>query len=139
MLVTFGKEFTKHLTIISLEGLIQECVRLVSNGEYAGNVECETRVDGPRRVRFTLKTRSSHAYGSRRSASGRAMPKASWEAHRDIMRLILTRDPTATIKASLATYRGLDDFEANFPATAHHNIGSMFHPCYMPDCSIPKP
>lgn len=42
----------------------------------------------------------------------RAINGACWHAHRDLYRAILTTLPSATIRTALATYRGLDDFEA---------------------------
>lgn len=47
----------------------------------------------------------------------RAIHGACWHAYRDLYRAILTTLPSATIRTALATYRGLDDFEAT-----HHRV-----------------
>jgi len=64
------------------------------------------------------------------------MRKASWEAHRDVLRAIFVYDSQASVKTALATYRGARDFEAKFPATGCKNIGSQMCPRTMPECSI---
>ncbi len=70
-----------------------------------------------RRVRFTIETRDAWKRGSRTSASGRHMRKASWEAHRDVMAALFDADHGATIKTAFATYRGRKDFHDTFGIT----------------------
>jgi len=89
-----------------------------------------------RRVSFTIRTRDSYKHGSRTSASGRHMPKASWEAHRDVMRALFDVWPEASLRTALATYVGKEGFERDFPATANHNVGSNYQPRRIIDCSI---
>lgn len=89
-----------------------------------------------RRVRFTIRTRDSKSHGSRRSAAGRRMPHASWEAHRDVMRALFQVDPAARIKTALATYEGSEDFERSFMSTEHKNVGSRMHPVTIRECSV---
>lgn len=144
MIVTFGKELPAA-KLGTLEKAVVAIVDRVSVDQYRltwehdspiGNlVAAITWVKG-RRVRFTLETRDAWKHGSRTSASGRHMRKASWEAHRDVMRQIFVYDSQATIKTAFATYRGAKDFEASFPATAHHNVGSIMQPRTIRECSI---
>ena len=123
MIITFSKHGPAHV-----ESAVIATVGDVSSSAYAGNVYASITWANGRRVRFTLGTRDSHAHGSRRSASGRHMPKASWEAHRDVLQALFALDPDATIRTALATYRGRADFRDKFPATAHKNVGSTMCP-----------
>lgn len=88
------------------------------------------------RVSFTIRTRYSKKHGSRTSASGRHMPKASWEAHRDVMLALFEVWPEATLRTAHATYRGRQNFLDTFEATGNHNVGSQFHPVTILSCSI---
>lgn len=78
---------------------------------------------------------TSDSHGSRRSASGRRVKAASWEAHRDVMVNLFERCPKATIRTSIITYKGKEDFQAKFRATADHNVGSQVYPAYIRDLS----
>lgn len=89
-----------------------------------------------RRVRFTIETRDAWAYGSRVAHSGRHMRKASWEAHRDVMRALFRLDPDAVIRTALATYRGADDFERQYERTGNKNVGSQARPRTMRECTV---
>jgi hypothetical protein len=144
MIVTFGKELPVAKTG-DLAGIITAIVDRVSVDLYRltwehdspiGNLYTSITWAKGRRVRFTIETRDAWKHGSRTSQSGRHMRKASWEAHRDIMRAIFVYDSQATIKTALATYRGAKDFEAKFPATGDKNVGSIMYPCTMRECSI---
>lgn len=141
MIVTFSKD--SHAAKQNmLSGVVRSIVDGVSvdqyrlDGELVGNLVAAITWYRGRRVRFTIETRDAYKRGSRRSASGRHMRKASWEAHRDVMRQLFSYDSQATIRTAFATYRGREDFEASFPATAHHNVGSMMHPVTIRECSI---
>lgn len=92
--------------------------------------------DGRKSIRFTLAVRSSFGIGARTSASGRHMPKASWQAHRDVMQAIFDQDPNAVLVTALATYNGRDDFETKFEATGERNCGSMMHPARLRDTAV---
>ena len=120
---------------------VEAIVAAVSHQRYAGNLTCETRFegstkDGRHKVRFTLATQDSFGPGSRTSASGRHMPKASWHAHRDVMRAIFNADPRAFLHTALADYHGLAEFEAKFEATGDKNVGSMMNPVSMRETSL---
>ena len=116
--------------------VVQDITALVSADIYNGNVYAAQTWARGSRVRFTLKTRDSDAFGSRRSWSGRRMKKASWEAFRDVLRAILKAHPDAVIRTSMATYRGLEGFESTYRSTAYKNIGSMMSPTTMPDQTV---
>lgn len=122
-------------------GAVERLVMGVSGDLYGHNITCALRDDGTRRdgrhkVRFTLGTRDSFAYGSRRAASGRHMPKASWQAHRDVMRAIYAADPSAVLVTALATYNGRSDFESRFEATGNTEVGSRMAPALIRDLEV---
>ena len=96
---------------------------------YQGNLKHDARFerigrDGALVIRFTLAVHDSRAKGARRSAAGRHMPKASWQAHRDVMRAIFRSDPEAKLQTALATYDGRADFERSFEATGDKVVQS---------------
>lgn len=106
-------------------------VERISTNKYSDNLICDAGDLGTKRVpgtNFTLAVRSSFGPGARRSGSGRRMPKACWHAHRDVMVDIFTLAPDARLTSALADYRGLEDFLAAFPHTAHTNVGSQMQP-----------
>ena len=53
-----------------------------------------------------------------------------WHGHRDFMREIFKRDPSARVKTAWADYKGVEDFEEKFPETAYLNVGSMMYPMF---------
>jgi hypothetical protein len=113
-------------------------VEKVSAETYRGNVivaDDAHELSGNRFV-ARLKVRDSHAYGARLSWTGRHMPAASWEAYRDVLTELFDRYPEARVRTVMATYRGKDGFEANYPDTAYVNIGSQMQPAYMPELSV---
>lgn len=114
-----------------------QVVREVSDALYDGNVitSSDAHVRGTTYV-ARLSVRDSHARGARTSWSGRHGPWASWEAHRDVLRAFFERYPDRIIKTAFATYRGLDGFLAEYPATAYKNVGSMMSPATMPDLTV---
>jgi hypothetical protein len=152
MIVTFSQRYvgtkpecTSSMTTAQLGGVVEAVVLKVGCTKYRltwdhdsniGNLYAALTWMKGRRVRFTIETRDAYKRGSRTSASGRHMRKASWEAHRDVMRALFQHDSHATIKTALATYRGAADFEAKFPSTGRKNIGSMMQPKTMPECSV---
>lgn len=108
--------------------------------EYDGNVEIHQDakpltqgVRGPNGFRGRIRVKSSREAGARRSWSGRRTVSACWHVHRDIMVEVFNLNPSARISTSLADYRGREDFLNKYPGTAHHNIGSMMTPAYMPE------
>lgn len=116
-------------------------VNKVGMETYAGNLAYRETWAKGRRVSFTVKTHDSRAHGSRTSWSGRHGKWASWEAHRDVMRALLTVWPTASIRCGLGRegsihYAGLASFEAQYPATGSRNVGSMAQPCTLPELTI---
>lgn len=143
MLITFSKSYAN--TASSLVQTVIQVTARVSVENYRltwehdspiGNVYASITWVKGRRVRFTLETRDAWKRGSRTSASGRHMRKASWEAHRDVLRALFAVDPDAVVKTALAVYCGAADFEREFQATAHRNIGSRMEPRTMPDCTV---
>jgi len=98
----------------------------------------ELRPDG-RALRFGIRpTGERDEYGNykyqRTSSSGfnpeRRVHAVCWHGHRDFMRAIFKREPNARIKTMWADYKGSQDFERKFGATAHLNVGSMMYPAY---------
>lgn len=76
---------------------------------------------------------SSDGPQARKSWQGRRTRAACWHAYRDAVRAVFAVYPHAVITTALARYEGSEGFEAVYPATADHNIGSMMQPAYMPD------
>lgn len=80
-------------------------------------------------LHFTLRVKDSHEPGAHRAAvSNRRTASACWHAHRDVMRAIFRAAPDAVLKTRLASYRGSEGFEHEFPATGTANAGSMMQP-----------
>jgi hypothetical protein len=62
-----------------------------------------------------------------------------WHGHRDFMREIFKINPDASIRTSLAHYKGKDDFENKFYATRNHNISNSYYPLpYKFSCKCEK-
>ena len=78
------------------------------------------------RCRFVPRF-SADKYG-RISASGRRVKALCWHGHRDLFRHLFQAMPDLEIRTARATYKGLDGFEAEYPATGDYNIGSMMSP-----------
>jgi len=130
---------------IDLESAVVQLVDQVSVSNYrltwksdspVGNLVASVTWAKGRRVRFTIETRDAWKHGSRTSARGRHMRKASWQAHYDVMQALFRFDRYAVIKTAFATYRGIADFEAKAPATAEQNVGSRMEPTTIAECSI---
>lgn len=107
-----------------------------ANALYDGNLKLVDDHRVPGGMRFRLGVRDSRKYGARTSASGRHIPSASWEAHRDFLRALFAIVPDAVVYTMLATYRGAEDFEEKFPATAHRNVGSQMFPVTMRQLTV---
>ncbi len=116
---------------------LTDIVRTVSADQYDGNVifdrEPETLGSRVIWVHFTLRTKSGHGAGSRRSASGRRMAKACWHAHRDVMQALFDAYPDAVLQTALAKYTGAQSFADTFESTGDGNVGSMAQPLPMRD------
>jgi len=146
MIITFSKlAIAKHAILRDMATAVEMVVNEVSVDNYRltwdhdspiGNLLASITWAKGRRVRFTLETRDAWKKGSRTSSAGRHMCKASWEAHRDVLRALFKLDPQASVKTALAIYCGRDDFEREFPATGRKNIGSMMQPKTMPECTV---
>lgn len=138
MIITFSESFcgSPSLMPVALVATITRTVERVAlehycppTGPQLGNLYAAITWVRGRRVRFTLETRDPDVTGSRRSAQGRPMRKASWEAHRDVLRALFTLDPNAVVRTALATYDGRDDFEHSHLETAGKNFGgNLLHP-----------
>ena len=83
-----------------------------------------------KRIDFTLRVKDSKGEGGHRSHSGRRTVSACWHVHRDVMKEIFDINPSATLKTSLAYYKGKDDFYEKFEETGLKNIGSDWYPAY---------
>lgn len=110
----------------------------ISRDRYNGNITVHQDakdLHGARkpRMRGRLTVISSREAGARRSWTGRRMPAACWHAYRDVLAEMFQRFPDATVRTSMATYKGKAGFLAQYPGTAHRNVGSAISPAYMPD------
>ncbi len=108
----------------------------VSAAGYDGNVKAHDDAHAYRHgmgYAGRIDVSDSRGPGARRSWSGRRMPAACWHAFRDVFAAVVDADPAAVIVTAIARYDGRDSFEATYPDTAHHNVGSMAAPAYMPD------
>lgn len=145
MIITFSKAYAASPSHNPLESVVVQTADNIGVRDYrltwradspVGNLYATITWARGRRVRFTLETRDAYKHGSRTSASGRHMRKASWEAHRDVMAALFDTDPEAIIKTAMATYRGRKHFHDSFPDTARVNVGSQARPATMPDCTV---
>lgn len=105
------------------------------SADYLNSLTWELEdLGGVRRNRYRLKVGAiSGGYAARTSASGRRGPYACWHAFRDVLSLLMIRDPRALVRTSLARYDGAAGFIRDYPGTADKNIGSMIYPAYMPE------
>ncbi|AYN57992.1 hypothetical protein HWB90_gp042 [Mycobacterium phage Fowlmouth] len=75
------------------------------------------------------------ASGQRRSSQGRRINAVCWHAYRDVLVEVFNINPDAKVRTREAKYLGKESFYANFPNTAHSNLGSLFQPlCYADAC-----
>lgn len=117
--------------------------REVSDLHYGGNivVHQDAHALSGNRFRGRLGVKDSRGPGARRSWSGRRMPATCWHGYRDVLRAVFTEYPEATVRTSMATYRGMAGFLADYPATADANVGSIMEPVTMPElceCSVAR-
>lgn len=118
---------------------VVEIIERVSREEYAGNlapVDAKPLGQNDYGFRGRVKALDSHAYGARTSWSGRHGPWASWEAYRDVLTAIFEEWPHASVRTSLAHYKGREGFEDKYPRTAYYNVGSVVSPVTMPELSL---
>lgn len=116
---------------------VRAIVKRVSEEKYGHNLVVDAGDLGTVRrpgTNFVLRVRLSKGPGARRSGSGRRTVAACWHAHRDVMMDIFAAAPDARLTSALADYRGAADFAASFPATGHHNVGSMMEPAAIANC-----
>jgi hypothetical protein len=109
--------------------------RGISAATYGGNVAVHPDAHALSDNRFIgrLHVLDSRGQGARRSWSGRRMPAACWHAYRDVLGAMFWVNPEATVRTSMAVYRGRDGFNDLYPGTAYKNIGSQMSPAYMPN------
>ena len=89
---------------------------------------------GVRRNRYRLKIGAiTDSPAARTSASGRRGPYAYWHVFRDVLSLLMVRDPRTLVRTSMARYDGAAGFLTTYPATAWKNIGSPLYPITMPE------
>lgn len=142
MIITFSNDFvplqTPELDVRAAVDAISIANYLMTSKHDSpiGNVVCAVTWAKGRRVRFTLETRDAWACGSRTSANGRHMRKASWEAHRDVMLALFDLDPHATVRTALAVYRGREDFDRKFEATGETRCGGFDKPVAIRDTTV---
>lgn len=120
---------------------VERLVDTISRARYAGNLTCSARDDGHTRqglpkVRFTLAVADSFGPGARTAASGRHMPKASWQAHYAVMGALYDADPQAVLQTALTTYRDRDHFLRSAEATGDRNVGSRMEPHALRDTAV---
>ena len=120
---------------LSATDLLNE-IRAVSEDDYCGNLIAEVKHVRGNQFRVKIGTLDSRKHGSRTTATGRHGRYACWHAFRDVFRAIFESDPDATIRTSLAVYRGYDGFEREYPTTAYTDVGSMMCPAYMDDLCV---
>lgn len=80
-----------------------------------------------RGFRFTLAL-DGEKYRRFSPFTGHKIAAVCWHGHRDFLRALFTRVPTAKVISSWITYDGLDDFEANHDDTGDRNVGSQMQP-----------
>lgn len=108
-----------------------------ANERYEGNLQL---TEPTRTGSVRLRTTRGGVIGSRTSRSGKRMPYASWEAHRDFLIALFEINPNASVRTSFAHYRNKDSFYEQFPGTAYRNVGSQMEPVTMPDLTYePQP
>lgn len=130
------------------EGTLMVALRL-ANHKYADNLMFDEtgsnynrgaiRARGGSVLAFRLNVQSSHGPGHRMTPGmyGRKphrLRAACWHAYRDFLRELFRLAPTAVVRTSLATYRGAEGFERDFPATYRNNIGSQIEPHWYGTC-----
>ena len=119
---------------------LQQAIDEVNRLTYAGNVVADIGrvwlVRCEPRIRAVLRVKNSRALGARLAPSGRHTAAASWEVHRDVMTILFDMNPEGWIHSALAKYNGREDFRANFPATEHHQVGSMMNPISIGACTL---
>lgn len=71
--------------------------------------------------------------------AGRRVNAVCWHGFRDYFRAVYEHCPEAIFRTSLATWKGSEHFEANFPASGHKNIGPLIAPVeYAGACRCPE-
>ena len=78
-------------------------------------------------TKFRLSPGGEPCY-RRISNTGRRVNAVCWHGHRDFLLWLFELCPDATLKTSLATYRGKEDFLKKFESTGWNNCGSMAMP-----------
>lgn len=58
---------------------------------------------------------------------GRRKNAVSWAGHRDFFREVFARFPKATIKTTMATYRGAEEFEATYDKTGEQSVVGPYY------------
>jgi hypothetical protein len=81
------------------------------------------RYAGKRHVALMLRPVTDY---KRRFKGERRVSAVTWEAHRDYMREIFARDPSATIDTVSARYRGADEFERLHAFTSRDPFGRSY-------------
>jgi hypothetical protein len=120
-------EFTEIVQRVSVE-IYDRNVIVEENAHDVGGNGCQARI----------KVKDSHGTGSRRTTKGRRMSLACWHAYRDVIHAVIESFPDARIDTGMEKYHGMAEFLRRYPSTADQNIGSEFHPAYMPDlCGCP--
>ena len=71
--------------------------------------------------------------------TGRRIHAVCWHGHRDFLRALFVRTPSAVVITAIARYEGSADFEASFAATGNQNVGSQMQPLRLDracECSL---
>jgi hypothetical protein len=60
--------------------------------------------------------------------TGRRIHAVCWHGHRDFLRSLFARTPSAVVISCVARYENSADFEASFAATGSQNVGGQMNP-----------
>lgn len=105
-----------------------ECLNTVS-AKFGNNISFNTLEERGKLIQFTLKAKSG-LEGSRNAASGRTIPKASWEVHGLLFEEMLKCGNDIYIYSA---YTGrIDNNGGNWQEIKQ---GSHMNPCYMSELS----
>lgn len=132
------------LNLAQLQALAAESnCRIAQRSNYGHAPKEHTRRDGRSEVTFTLRAlyadgkpqpfRRVSAFMGRNGKPRTIGGVLCWHGHRDFMRLLFDRYPSAVLVSCLARYEGRDGFLRSFEATGGRNIGSQYRPLALED------
>jgi len=113
--------YAKGVTIKEINAIAAEC-----------GFTTDASLNNRGQIRFRIfptsdrQRKLSTGWGSR----GRRVNAVCWHGHRDFMYKMFDKFPHATLKTSIVTYKGLDDFTEKFNETGWKNVGPMIAPVF---------